>query len=130
MDSVRLDKWLWAARFFKTRSLAREAIAGGKVHLNGNRAKPARPLHAGDELRIQRGEEELIIEVVELSERRGPATVAQRLYAESEEHRVKREQLAEERKLQYQQRVGQHGRERRPDKRQRRRLIRFKNKYD
>ena len=51
MDSVRLDKWLWAARFFKTRSMAREAVAGGKVRLNGSRAKPAKPLHAGDELR-------------------------------------------------------------------------------
>ena len=129
MDSVRLDKWLWAARFFKTRSLAREAVAGGKVHLNGSRAKPAKPLHAGEELRIQRGEDEFIINVFELSERRGPATVAQGLYEESGENRLKREQLAEERRLQYQQRVGQ-GRERRPDKRQRRRLIRFKNKYD
>ena len=129
MDSVRLDKWLWAARFFKTRSMAREAVSGGKIHLNGNRAKPAKPLNAGDELRIQRGEEELIVTVLAISSRRGPASVAQTLYEESEEHREKREKLAEERKLQYQQRVG-HERERRPDKRQRRRLIRFKNKYD
>jgi ribosome-associated heat shock protein Hsp15 len=129
MDSVRLDKWLWAARFFKTRSMAREAVSGGKIHLNGNRAKPSKPLNPGDELRIQRGEEEFIIQVAELSDRRGPATVAQSLYEESEENRKKRESLAEERRLQYQQRVGQ-GRERRPDKRQRRRLIRFKNKFD
>jgi ribosome-associated heat shock protein Hsp15 len=129
MDSVRLDKWLWAARFFKTRSMAREAVAGGKVRLNGSRAKPAKPLNPGDELRIQRGEEEFIINVVELSERRGPAAIAQGLYEESDENRLKREQLADERRLQHQQRVGQ-GRERRPDKRQRRRLIRFKNKYD
>ena len=129
MDSVRLDKWLWSARFFKTRSMAREAVAGGKVRLNGSRAKPAKPLNPGDELRIQRGEEEFIINVVELSERRGPGAIAQGLYEESEENRLRREQLADERRLQHQQRVGQ-GRERRPDKRQRRRLIRFKNKYD
>lgn len=128
-SSVRLDKWLWAARFFKTRSVAREAISGGKVHLNGNRVKPSRNLNPGDELRIQRGEEELIVRVLELSSRRGPAAVAQSLYEESEENRKRREQLAEERRLQHQQRVGLE-RERRPDKRQRRRLIRFKNKFD
>jgi ribosome-associated heat shock protein Hsp15 len=129
MDSVRLDKWLWAARFFKTRSVAREAVSGGKVHLNGNRAKPSRTLSAGDELRIQRGEQELIVTVLELSSRRGPAAVAQTLYEESEENRTRREQLAEERSLQYQQRIGLE-RDRRPDKRQRRRLVRFKNKFD
>jgi ribosome-associated heat shock protein Hsp15 len=129
MDSVRLDKWLWAARFFKTRSMAREAVAGGKVRLNGSRAKPARPLKTGDELRIMRGEDEFIVTVAGLAERRVSATLAQALYEESGDNRLKREQLAEERRLQYRQRVG-HGRERRPDKRQRRRLIRFKNKYD
>ena len=128
MDSqVRLDKWLWAARFFKTRSIAREAVSGGKVHLNGNRAKPGRTLQIGDELRIQRGEEEYTISVVELSPRRGPATVAQGLYEESEESRTSREQLAEARKLEHQQHAS---RERRPDKRQRRHLVRFKNKFD
>jgi ribosome-associated heat shock protein Hsp15 len=126
-SSVRLDKWLWAARFFKTRSVARDAVSGGKVHLNGNRAKPARSISAGDELRIQRGEEEFIITVVEPSMRRGPATVARTLYEESEENRVRREKLAEERKLERQK---HHTRERRPDKRQRRKIIRFKNKYD
>jgi ribosome-associated heat shock protein Hsp15 len=126
-DKARLDKWLWAARFFKTRSVAREAVSGGKVHLNGNRAKPGRSLDIGDELRIQRGEEEYIITVVELSTRRGPAVVARTLYKESEESRIKREQLAEQRKLEHQQHAS---RERRPDKRQRRRLVRFKNKFD
>ena len=128
MDSpVRLDKWLWAARFFKTRSIAREAVSGGKVHLNDNRAKPGRSLSLGDVLRIQRGEEEYLITVTELSARRGPAPVARTLYEESEESRIKREQLAEQRKLEHQQNAN---RERRPDKRQRRRLVRFKNKYD
>lgn len=126
-SSVRLDKWLWAARFFKTRSVAREAVAGGKVHLNGNRAKPGRAINAGDELRIQRGEEEFIITVLEPSMRRGPATVARTLYEESEENRSRREKLAEDRKLEHQQ---HHTRERRPDKRQRRRIIRFKGGFE
>ena len=82
---VRIDKWLWAARFFKTRALAREAISGGKVHLNGYRVKPGRALKPGDSLRVQRGEEEYTINVIEISTRRGPATVAQLLYAETEE---------------------------------------------
>ncbi len=122
--SVRLDKWLWAARFFKTRALAREAVSGGKVHLNGNRAKPARSICAGDELRIQRGDEEYIITIVEASPRRGPAAVAQTLYEESEENRSRREKLAETRKLGRQEHLTH---ERRPDKRQRRRLVRFKS---
>ena len=128
MDSlVRLDKWLWAARFFKTRSVAREAVSGGKVHLNGNRVKPGRALKIGDELQIQRGEEEYIITVLELSIRRGPAPVARTLYKETEDSRIKREKLAEERKLEHQ----KHSiRERRPDKRQRRRLIRFRGGLD
>lgn len=128
MDSpVRLDKWLWAARFFKTRSIAREAVSGGKVHINGNRAKPSRSVSIGDELRIQRGEEEYTITIREISTSRGPATVARTLYEESEESRVKREQLAEDRRLA---REKDAGRERRPDKRQRRKLIRFKSNFD
>ena len=126
-SSVRLDKWLWAARFFKTRSVAREAVAGGKVHLNGNRAKPGRSLNIGDELRIQRAEEEYTITIVDLTSRRGPATVARTLYEESEESRTQREKLAEERKLNRMQNTSNEGR---PDKRQRRRLIRFRNKFD
>jgi ribosome-associated heat shock protein Hsp15 len=126
-SSVRLDKWLWAARFFKTRSVAREAVSGGKVHLNGNRVKPGRAINIGDELRIQRGEEEFAITIVEPSSRRGPATVARTLYEESDESRIKREKLADERKLERQQHAT---RERRPDKRQRRRIVKFKNKFD
>ncbi len=126
-SSIRLDKWLWAARFFKTRSIAREAVSGGKVHLNGNRAKPGRTLNIGDELRIQRGEEEYTITIVELTGSRGPAAIARTLYDESEENRLKREKLAEERRLARDQDAS---RERRPDKRQRRNLIRFKNKFD
>ena len=125
--SVRLDKWLWAARFFKTRSIAREAVSGGKVHLNGHRAKPGRSINTGDELRIQRGKEEYTITITEISIRRGPATVARTLYEESEESRTSREKLAAERKLERQQHAT---RERRPDKRQRRRIVRFKNKFE
>ena len=126
-SSVRLDKWLWAARFFKTRSVAREAVSGGKVHLNGNRAKPGRALNIGDVLRIQRGNDEYIINVIELGQRRGPAVVARTFYEETEESQLKREQLAEQRKLEHE----QHSqRERRPDKRQRRRLVRFKTGLD
>ena len=125
--SVRLDKWLWAARFFKTRSVAREAVSGGKVHLNGNRAKPGRTINIGDELRIQRGDEEYIITIIEPSIRRGPATVARTLYEESEESRARREKLAEDRKLERQKSAAP---ERRPDKRQRRRIVRFKQERD
>jgi ribosome-associated heat shock protein Hsp15 len=124
---VRIDKWLWAARFFKTRALARAAVQGGKVRLNGARVKPSRPLALGDELRIQRGLEEFTVTVDVLSERRGPAAEAQGLYTESEDSRRLREQQAEQRALQ---RSEQAGRERCPDKRQRRQIIRFRNKRD
>jgi len=126
-SSVRLDKWLWAARFFKTRSVARDAVSGGKVHLNGNRAKPGRTLSVDDVLRIQRGDDEYTITIIEIASRRGPAAVAQTLYEESDESRVKREKLVEQRKLEHEQHAG---RERRPDKRQRRRLVRFKTGLD
>lgn len=121
--TVRLDKWLWVARFFKTRSMAREAVAGGKVRLNGTRAKPGRAVNVGDVLGLQRGVEEYTITVVGLALRRGPATVAQSLYEESEASRSARERLAEQRKLEHQHHPE---RERRPDKRQRRRLVQFK----
>ena len=120
---VRVDKWLWAARFFKTRSLARTAIQGGKVQVNGTRTKPSKVLNAGDTLRIQRGLEVFTVRVVGISDRRGPATEAQKLYAETEESRARREAQAEERSLQRAQRAE---RERRPDKRQRRQIIRFR----
>src|SRR5918912_37935 len=86
-NNVRLDKWLWAARFFKTRSLAAEAIAGGKVQVNGERAKPARELKPGDTVRVRQGELEKEVLVRELSARRGPAAAAAALYDETEESR-------------------------------------------
>jgi ribosome-associated heat shock protein Hsp15 len=93
-DKVRLDKWLWAARFFKTRALAAEAVEGGKVQLNGDRPKRARALQVGDELRIRLGPFEHIVAVRALSDRRGPATQAAALYQETEASRRAREALA------------------------------------
>lgn len=97
--SVRLDIWLWAARFFKTRSLAKQAIEGGKVDLNELQAKPAKSVHVGDRLRIRRAEESQLVNVLALSEQRGPASVAQGLYRETEESRSAREALREQRRL-------------------------------
>src|SRR2546426_853212 len=94
-DSVRLDRWLWAARFFKTRALASAAIAGGKVQVNGTRAKPAKQLKIGDALRVRVGPYEWLVTVRALSERRGPPKDAQLLYDESPEGRAARERLAE-----------------------------------
>jgi ribosome-associated heat shock protein Hsp15 len=91
---VRIDKWLWAARFFKTRSLAAEAIQGGKVQVNGERVKRARPLQVGDELRVRLGPFEHVVVVRELSDRRGPAPQAAALYEEREASKVAREALA------------------------------------
>ena len=89
-ERVRLDKWLWAARFFKTRSAEQQAIEGGKVKLNGERTKPAKDLKAGDELMIHINGYEWTVQVLLLSEKRGPATVARTLYEEGEESRAKR----------------------------------------
>lgn len=99
MDQVRLDRWLWAARFFKTRALAAAAVAGGKVQVHGVRAKPAKQIHPGDALRIRVGPHEWLVTVRTLSERRGPPKVAQALYEESPEGRAARERLAEQLKI-------------------------------
>ena len=93
-QKVRLDKWLWAARFFKTRALVGEAVEGGKVEVNGDRPKRARPLQVGDELRIRLGPYEHIVTVRALSDRRGPATQAAGLYQETEASRSAREARA------------------------------------
>jgi len=117
---VRLDVWLWAARFFRTRSLARQAIDSGKIDVDGQRAKPARQVRVGDALRIVRGEETFEVEVRGLSEARGPASVAQTLYLESEASRARREG---ERAARAAQRAGYQAPQGKPDKRARR-LIR------
>jgi ribosome-associated heat shock protein Hsp15 len=98
-DKVRLDKWLWAARFFKTRSLAVAATTGGKVEVNGERAKPAKPVHPGDEVRLRLGPYEHVVLVRGLSERRGPAREAQALYEETAESKAARVRLAEQLRL-------------------------------
>jgi ribosome-associated heat shock protein Hsp15 len=98
-DRVRLDKWLWAARFFKTRSLATEAVAGGKVEVNGERAKPAKAVKAGDEIRLRVGPYEHVLIVRQLGGRRGPASIAQSLYDETQASREARERLAAQLKM-------------------------------
>ena len=95
---MRLDKWLWAARFFKTRTLAVEAIEGGRVSVNGDRAKPAKELKVGDRVSVRRPPFEYVITVRELSDKRGPASVAATLYEESAESRARRTVLAAEMK--------------------------------
>jgi ribosome-associated heat shock protein Hsp15 len=95
-NSVRVDKWLWAARFFKTRSLATEAVAGGKVEVNGERAKPAKSVKPGDEIRLRVPPYEHILIVRALAERRGPASVAHGLYEETEASAAERLRLAEQ----------------------------------
>jgi ribosome-associated heat shock protein Hsp15 len=93
-DRVRIDKWLWAARFYKTRSLATEAVAGGKVEVNGERAKPAKAVKPGDEIRLRLAPYEHILIVRGLAERRGPASVAQGLYEETDASREARQRLS------------------------------------
>src|SRR5438477_3069856 len=98
-EPTRIDKWLWAARFFKTRSLASEAVAGGKVDVAGARAKPSRIVRPGDRISIRRGPCEWIITVKEVARHRGPAAEAQQMYDETEESRRKREAASAQLKL-------------------------------
>lgn len=123
MTGVRMDKWLWAARFFKTRAIASRACELGRVETGGVRAKPAREVRAGDRLHIENDGGIFEIEVLELSEVRGPAPVAQKLYSETEESREARRKVAEERKAMQ---ALMPAPERRPSKRDRRRIIRFR----
>jgi len=115
--TVRLDLWLWAARFYKTRSLARQAVETGKVEVGGQRAKASRAVRVGDALKVARGEETFEIAVTGLSDTRGPASAAQALYAETEASRVAREQA---RALRAAERNGYRAPETKPDKRARR----------
>jgi ribosome-associated heat shock protein Hsp15 len=123
MNGIRIDKWLWAARFFKTRALASKACELGRIRSNNVEAKPAREVHAGDMLHVRNEGGEFHIEVVALSEVRGPAAAAQALYRETEESKAARQRAAEERKaLQQMMPIPEH----RPTKRDRRRIIRFR----
>lgn len=120
VHSVRLDLWLWAARFFRTRSLAKQAVEGGKVEIDGQRPKPSRMLRVGDGLKIERGDEVFVIVVAGVSDTRGPASVARTLYDESEASRQAREARVAQLRAG---RAGYRPPETRPDKRARR-LIR------
>ena len=120
---MRLDKWLWAARFFKTRALAAAAVAGGKVKLNGARVKPARAVRVDDALHISVGPYEYVLRVLALSARRGPAAQAASLYAESESSRVARDILAARLAAERRAATLTQGR---PNKRERRQLIELK----
>jgi len=96
---LRIDKWLWAARFFKTRSLSADAIRGGKITVNDEAAKPARMIQAGDQVRVRLGAYTHVVIVRALSERRGPAPEAAKLYEETADSRAEREHLAEQHRL-------------------------------
>lgn len=122
---LRLDKWLWAARFYKTRNIAAKAVSNGKVLVHGDRAKPAKPIQIGDELVVQRGLFRYTITIERLNDKRGPASEAQQMYRESEASILEREQLAE--KLKAEGMTGPRiGRRIRPNKKQRRQIVSLK----
>ena len=125
MNSVRMDTWLWAARFFKTRGLAKRACELGRVQSNGQPAKPAREVRVGDRLRVTNETGDFEIEVLLLSEARGPVAVAQTLYRETEASREARQKLADERKALRQFEKLPEGR---PSKRDRREIMRFRGR--
>jgi ribosome-associated heat shock protein Hsp15 len=125
MDAVRMDKWLWAARFFKTRAVASRACDMGRIESNGLRAKPARDVHPGDRLQIENDAGRFEIDVLGVSQIRGPASVAQTLYRETEASREARLRVAEERKAMQQFAPLPVGR---PSKRDRRRIIQFRGR--
>ncbi|WOX04179.1 RNA-binding S4 domain-containing protein [Microbulbifer pacificus] len=120
MDKVRIDKWLWAARFFKTRSLAKQAIEGGKIHADGQRIKASKEISLGITLTIRQGFDEKIVEVIALSDQRRGADVAQTLYRETEDSIAKREQFAADRKANNAMIQSE-----RPNKKQRRQIHKF-----
>lgn len=122
--SVRLDKWLWAARFYKTRSVARSMVEGGKVHYNGQRSKPSKIVELGASIRLRQGNEEKTVIIEKISDQRRGAPEAQTLYSETQESIVKREENAQKHKLNA---LHSPSPERRPDKKQRRNIIKFKH---
>jgi ribosome-associated heat shock protein Hsp15 len=122
LSGVRIDKWLWAARFFKTRSLATDAVSGGKIRLNGAPTKPAREVKIGDRLDVFNGDTRWEVVVQALSEKRGPASEARLLYAETAESITAREAEQARRKFEHEPAAEIHGR---PTKRDRRQLNRF-----
>jgi len=125
LQSVRLDKWLWAARFFKSRANAVEAVNGGKVHLNGIRVKPSRNIKVGDELNITRDNFKYIVTVIALNDKRRPAKEAQFLYEESEESIKAREQ---ERDLRKMNNASMHQSDKKPNKKERRQMDKWRGR--
>lgn len=126
-ESIRLDKWLWAARFFKTRALAADAVAGGKVHLNDNRVKPGREVKAGDNLTIHRDGYTYEVTVLGINKQRRPASEARLLYEESEASIAARQELAEAQRLAASSRFAP---DHKPNKRERRHIVRFTRKHE
>ncbi|WP_426766663.1 ribosome-associated heat shock protein Hsp15 [Erwinia aphidicola] len=126
-EGVRLDKWLWAARFYKTRAAAREMIEGGKVHYNGQRSKPSKLVEVDAELVLRQGNDERTVVIEGVSDKRGPAAIAQQLYRETAESIEKREKVAQARKMNA---LSMPHPDRRPDKKERRDLMKFKNSGD
>lgn len=124
---MRLDKWLWAARFYKTRALATEAVSGGKIHLNDNRVKPGREVKPGDALTIQHGGFTFAVVVLGVNKQRRPAKEAQLLYEESEASIAARKEQAENQRLAA---SGHHAPDHRPNKRERRHIVRFTRKHE
>jgi len=122
-EEVRLDKWLWAARFYKTRAIAREMIEGGKVHYNGQRSKPGKIVELNAELTVRQGNDERTVVVANISAQRRPASEAQQLYRETDASIEKREKMAQTRKLNA---LTMPHPDRRPDKKERRDLMKFK----
>ncbi|ELI6448693.1 ribosome-associated heat shock protein Hsp15 [Photobacterium damselae] len=123
-DAVRLDKWLWAARFYKTRSIARSMIEGGKVQYNGQRSKPSKIVEVGAEIKLRQGNDEKTVTIKKISAARRGAPEAQTLYQETDSSIEQRERNAQLRKLNA---LGSPSPEKRPDKKQRRDIIKFKN---
>ena len=122
-EEVRLDKWLWAARFYKTRAIAREMIEGGKVHYNGQRSKPSKLVELNAELTLRQGNDERTVVIMDVSDQRRPASEAQQLYRETDASIEKREKMAQARKMNA---LTMPHPDRRPDKKERRDLMKFK----
>ncbi|MCP2002067.1 ribosome-associated heat shock protein Hsp15 [Buttiauxella ferragutiae] len=123
-EGVRLDKWLWAARFYKTRAIAREMVEGGKVHYNGQRSKPSKIVELNAMLTLRQGNDEKTVKVLAITEQRRPATDASLLYEETAESITKREKVALARKMNA---LTMPHPDRRPDKKERRDLMKFKH---
>lgn len=123
-EGIRLDKWLWAARFYKTRAVAREMIEGGKVHYNGQRSKPSKTVELNATLTLRQGNDERTVTILAITEQRRPAAQATQLYEETRESVEKREKMAQARKMNA---LTMPHPDRRPDKKERRDLMKFKH---